>query len=191
MLVRKLRLYRIKAKMSLASCDSKIGINHNRMYKLETCISNFKHEEAEYLADFFKTSVDEITKLIDMDVVIKVGNRFGYVINRENISKEETEKHLSKIKNTNRKQRQFKLKKGIEKIREANKVTNSFKCFNQACLLNKNCMCDNPVVVRGNAPCYGRNKIQDKPKKQNLQNTKICFMADTVLKQEKRKHYEI
>ena len=191
MLVRKLRLYRMKARMSLASCDNKLGINHNRMFKLETCILNFKPGEAEYLANFFKTSIDEITKLIDMDVVSKVTNKFGFVINRENISEEETEMYLRNLKtDNNQRQRQFRLKR-IEKFREANKITESFECLNQACLLNKNCMCNNPVVIRGSAPCYGRNKVQDKPKKQNFIDTKSCFMADAVSKEEKEKHYAL
>lgn len=170
MLVRKLRLYRMKAKMSLSSCDNKLGINHNRMFKLETCVLNFKPGEAEYLADFFKTTSDEITKLIDMDVVSKVTNKFGFVINREDISKEETEIYLANSKkNSSISQRQFKLKR-IEKVRESNKVTKSFKCLNQTCLLNKKCMCDNPVVIRGDAPCYGRNRVQDKPKSNVLRH---------------------
>lgn len=193
MIVRKLRLYRMKAKMSLAACDIKLGINHNRMFKLETCVLNLKPGEAEYLADFFKTTVDEITKLIDMDVVSKVTNKFGFVINREDISKEETEMYLANLKkNSSISQRQFKLKR-IEKVRESNKVTKSFKFLNQTCLLNKKCTCDNPVVIRGDAPCYGRNRVQDKPKKQGFDYslTGNCFMTDTVSKEERKRHYAL
>ena len=193
MIVRKLRLYRMNAKMSLVACDNKLGINHNRMFELETCVLKFKPEETEYLADFFNTTVDEITKLIDMDVVSKGRNKFGYVINRENISEEETEQYLSKLKDINkRKQKQFKLKRA-ERVREANKVTNSFKCLNQTCLLNKNCTCDNPVVIRGDAPCYGRNEVKDKPKRQGFDYwlTKNCFMTDIVSKEERRKYHAL
>ena len=192
----------MNAKMSLVACDDKLGINHNRMFELETCVLKFKPEEVEYLADFFNTTADEITKLIDMDVVSKGRNKFGYVINRESISEEETEQYLSKLKDVNkRKQKQFKLKR-VEKVREANKVTNSFKCLNQACRLNsswtngfngKKCMCDNPVVIRGDAPCYGRNRVQDKPKKQGFDYslTGNCFMTDTVSKEERKRHYAL
>ena len=200
MIVRKLRFYRMNAKMSLAACENKLGISRNRMFKLETCVLNFKPEETEYLADFFKTTVDEITKLIDMDVVRKAKNKFGFVINREDISKEETEMYLANLKkNSSISQRQFKLKR-IEKVREANKLTKSFKCLNQACRLNstwtkgcngQKCMCDNPVVIRGDAPCYGRNRVQDKPKNQNFINTNVCFMTDTVSKEERKRHYAL
>ena len=49
------------------------------------------------------------------------------------------------------------------------------------------CMCDNPVVVRGDAPCYGRDKVQSKPKRQGFDyhTTKNCFMKDKVLKENK------
>ena len=43
------------------------------------------------------------------------------------------------------------------------KETKTFECQNQACLLNKNCKCNNDVVIQGKAPCYGRNEV--KPKK--------------------------
>ncbi|MDS0525483.1 hypothetical protein NNC19_07315 [Clostridium sp. SHJSY1] len=38
------------------------------------------------------------------------------------------------------------------------------KCLNENCKLNKNKECDNPVVLSGQAPCYGKNKVQKKEK---------------------------
>ena len=51
----------------------------------------------------------------------------------------------------------------------------SFECLNQACLLNKNCMCDNPVVIRGDAPCYGRDKVKSKNANTSVENPYALF----------------
>ena len=189
MLVRKLRLYRMKAGMTLKSCSKELVISYSRMVSLENCFLKIRTDESKYLAKFFNTTPEEICKIIDMDIVSKSINKFRYVVNREDVPQEEIDELFKKVKDTySKNQREFKLRRA-EKFRNANKVTNSFKCLNQACLLNKNCMCDNPVVVRGDAPCYGRNKVQSKPKRQGFDyhNTKNCFMKDKVLKEERRK----
>ena len=38
------------------------------------------------------------------------------------------------------------------------------KCLNENCPLNKNKKCDNPVVLEGRAPCYGKVRTQKKEK---------------------------
>ena len=193
MLVRKLRLYRMKAGMTLKSCSKELVISYSRMVSLENCFLKIRTDESKYLAKFFNTTPEEICKIIDMDIVSKSINKFRYVVNREDVPQEEIDELFKKVKDTySKNQREFKLRRA-EKVRESNKVTNSFKCLNQACLLNKNCMCDNPVVVRGDAPCYGRDKVQSKPKRQGFDyyNTKNCFMKDKVLKEERKKHYSL
>ena len=193
MLVRKLRLYRMKAGMTLKSCSKELVISYSRMVSLENCFLKIRTDESKYLAKFFNTTPEEICKIIDMDIVSKSINKFRYVVNREDVPQEEIDELFKKVKDTySKNQREFKLRR-VENVRKANKVTNSFKCLNQACLLNKNCMCDNPVVVRGDAPCYGRDKVQSKPKRQGFDyyNTKNCFMKDKVLKEERKKHYAL
>ena len=193
MLVRKLRLYRMKAGMTLKSCSKELVISYSRMVSLENCFLKIRTDESKYLAKFFNTTPEEICKIIDMDIVSKSINKFRYVVNREDVPKEEIDELFKKVKDTySKNQREFKLRRA-EKFRKTNKVTNSFKCLNQACLLNKNCMCDNPVVVRGDAPCYGRNKVQSKPKRQGFDyyTTKNCFMKDKVLKEERKKYYAL
>ena len=193
MLVRKLRLYRMKAGMTLKSCSKELVISYSRMVSLENCFLKIRADESKYLAKFFNTTPEEICKIIDMDIVSKSINKFRYVVNREDVPQEEIDELFKKVKDTySKNQREFKLRRA-EKFRNANKVTNSFKCLNQACLLNKNCMCDNPVVVRGDAPCYGKDKVQSKPKRQGFDyhNTKNCFMKDKVLKEERKKHYAL
>ena len=189
MLVRKLRLYRMKAGMTLKSCSKELVISYSRLVSLENCFLKIRTDESKYLAKFFNTTPEEICKIIDMDIVSKSINKFRYVVNREDVPQEEIDELFKKVKDTySKNQREFKLRRA-EKFRNANKVTNSFKCLNQACLLNKNCMCDNPVVVRGDAPCYGRDKVQSKPKRQGFDyhTTKNLFMSDIVSKEERRK----
>lgn len=53
-------------------------------------------------------------------------------------------------------------------------VVKTFKCLNENCLLNKNKNCDNPIVLSGKAPCFGKNKVQAK-EKILYGNTKILF----------------
>ena len=193
MLVRKLRLYRMKAGMTLKSCSKELVISYSRLVSLENCFLRIRTDESKYLAKFFNTTPEEICKIIDMDIVSKSINKFRYVVNREDVPQEEIDELFKKVKDTySKNQREFKLRRA-EKFRKTNKVTNSFKCLNQACLLNKNCMCDNPVVVRGDAPCYGRDKVQSKPKRQGFDyyTTKNCFMKDKVLKEERKKHYAL
>ena len=193
MLVRKLRLYRMKAGMTLKSCSKELVISYSRMVSLENCFLRIRTDESKYLAKFFNTTPEEICKIIDMDIVSKSINKFRYVVNREDVPQEEIDELFKKVKDTySKNQREFKLRRA-EKFRKTNKVTNSFKCLNQACLLNKNCMCDNPVVVRGDAPCYGRDKVQSKPKRQGFDyhTTKNCFMKDKVLKEERKKYYAL
>ena len=60
----------------------------------------------------------------------------------------------------------------------------SFECKNQACLLNsswtngcngKSCMCDNPIVVGGIAPCFGKDKVQSKNANTSVENPYSLF----------------
>ena len=202
MLVRKLRLYRMKAGMTLKSCSKELVISYSRMVSLENCFLRIRTDESKYLAKFFNTTPEEICKIIDMDIVSKSINKFRYVVNREDVPQEEIDELFKKVKDTySKNQREFKLRRA-EKFRNANKLTKSFKCLNQACRLNSSwtngfngqkCMCDNPVVVRGDAPCYGKDKVQSKPKRQGFDyyNTKNCFMKDKVLKEERKKHYAL
>ena len=40
-------------------------------------------------------------------------------------------------------------------------------CFNQACLLNKNCFCQSPIVVNQIAGCKGQHDVKDTPEDKN------------------------
>jgi hypothetical protein len=48
------------------------------------------------------------------------------------------------------------------------------KCLNQRCLLNKNKKCDNDIVLKNIAPCFGKDRVQAKTKKRDT-NVNILF----------------
>lgn len=48
-------------------------------------------------------------------------------------------------------------------------------CLNEVCPLNKNKECVNDVVLSGRAPCFGKDKVQQKYKI-NYQSTKALFI---------------
>jgi hypothetical protein len=58
------------------------------------------------------------------------------------------------------------------------KKTKTFECQNQACLLNKKCKCNNDVVIKGKAPCFGKDKIQPKRKEYNPKSTRVLFLKE-------------
>lgn len=179
----------MKSGKSLKSLSKELVVSYCRLFNIETCVSKIRPSEAKYLSEFFNTTPEEISKIIDLNIVGKSISESRCVINREDVPQDEIDQFYKKMRSDNCKRvKQFKIRR-VEKVRNANKVTNSFKCLNQACLLNKNCMCDNPVVVRGDAPCYGRDKVQGKPKRNGFDYhaTKNCFMADMVSKEERRK----
>lgn len=60
-----------------------------------------------------------------------------------------------------------------EKIKE--EKPKPFKCLNQACLFNKGCMCTDCIVIKGKAPCFGKDKIKDKPIQVDLKSTHLLF----------------
>ena len=198
MLVRKLRYYRMEAGKSLKILSKELVVSYCRLFNIETCVSKIRPSEAKCLAEFFGTTPEEISKIIDLDIVGKSISESRCVINREDVPQEEIDQFFKKMRSDNCKRvKQFKIRR-VEKVREANKLTKSFKCLNQACRLNSSwtngfngqkCMCDNPVVVRGDAPCYGRDKVQSKPKRNGFDYhaTKNCFMADKLSKEERRK----
>lgn len=48
------------------------------------------------------------------------------------------------------------------------------KCLNEKCLLNKSQKCDNDIVLKGIAPCFGKDRIQAKME-EKYGSTKILF----------------
>ena len=175
MLVRKLRYYRMKSGKSLKILSKELVVSYYGLFNIETCVSKIRPSEAKYLSEFFNTTPEEISKIIDLDIVGKSISESRCVINREDVPQEEIDQFFKKMRSDNCKRvKQFKIRR-VENIRKANKVTNSFKCLNQACLLNKNCMCDNPVVIRGDAPCYGRDKVKSKNANTSVENPYALF----------------
>ncbi|AIY82162.1 hypothetical protein U728_1115 [Clostridium botulinum 202F] len=49
------------------------------------------------------------------------------------------------------------------------------KCLNQKCPLNKDCKCDNDVVLSGKAPCFGKDKVQEKENRIKMNSTNYLF----------------
>ena len=161
------------------------------------------------IADYFGVSVEEVDGYCEIETHNAKGRGFNYeyTLINNNPSKEEIEKCMNELKKYRReKQKKIRYDKKqkikISKPVHENKVFKHFKCLNQACRLNsswtggcngKSCMCDNPVVVRGDAPCYGRDKVQSKPKREGFDyhNTKNCFMKYTASKEERKKYYAL
>ena len=72
------------------------------------------------------------------------------------VSRKKTYSKKPKVHNNNKK---------IEITLQEGKVK---PCFNQKCLLNKNCFCQSPVVVNELAGCENQHKITEQGDKQSL-----------------------
>lgn len=53
------------------------------------------------------------------------------------------------------------LKVSVDDLIEDEKPTKKLKCLNQVCLLNKDKMCINPMVLTDKAACHGKHRISD------------------------------
>ena len=64
-------------------------------------------------------------------------------------------------------------------------------CRNQACLLNKDGICINDVVLTGRADCAGKYLIKDKPKRPNYKSTTGVVVHSKINYSRKEGKYEI
>lgn len=72
-------------------------------------------------------------------------------------------------------------------IGKGNAKGKSFKCLNEKCPLCKDKMCDNEIVYKEIAPCYGRYKVQSKEiKRAKNFNKEFNIKAVRALKKEKQ-----
>lgn len=201
MIAKRLKVIRMDKKISVRKIAQALNYPYHRIQEYEIREGTLDKEIIQMIADYLNVTYQDIDgyceiefpdgantrnyeyKLIDINPPAEKIEEFRqYVRKKHSENARNCRTTQEKINQTNEK------KKSEFNIKPKGKP---FECLNQACPLNKNCMCDNPVVIRGSAPCYGRNKVQDKPKKQNFIDTKSCFMADAVSKEEKEKHYAL
>ena len=198
MLARKCKVIRMQKGISMEILSKEIGYSRDKIQTYEN-IRTKKTDDSmiQKIADYFNTTVEDIEKVYEVEVSKDTKHSKVEII-RENVAKEEVfgyldykikkQMEMAKVRN-NKKQSYIRTKaariKSSDKYKTSSCNRKPFKCLNQACPLNKNCMCDNPVVIRGDAPCYGKDLVKDKPKKQDMRNTRACFMADKVSKHER------
>ena len=72
-------------------------------------------------------------------------------------------------------------------IGKGNPKGKPFKCLNEKCPLCKDKMCDNEIVYKEIAPCFGRNKVQKKePERKKNYNKEFDIEAVKALSKEKQ-----
>ena len=208
MIIRNLKLMRLKKGLTVKELMRRTGVYDTKILHFENLIINsIKPKELKKLTEEFKCSKEDIFKPVKVEKIGTSNRNVMYKVISYDVSDKELKKE---IEGKYKKSLQYKgFGKNIDdktgKINiQINMQTNntSFECQNQACRLNsswtggrngKTCMCDNPVVIRGDAPCYGRDKVQSKPKREGFDyhNTKNCFMKYTASKEERKKYYAL
>ena len=196
MIIRNLKLMRLKKGLTVKELMRKTGVHDTKILHFENLIINsIKPKELKKLTEEFKCSKEDIFKPVKVEKIGTSNRNVMYKVISYDVSEEELKKEIdSKYK----KLLQYRRIGGIsdyeaktsEKSKEENTQINmqtnnaSFECKNQACLLNsswaggcngKSCMCDNPVVIRGDAPCYGRDKVQSKNANTSVENPYALF----------------
>ena len=190
MIIRNLKLMRLKKGLTVKELMRKTGVYDTKILHFENLIINsIKPKELKKLTEEFKCSKEDIFKPVKVEKIGASNRNVEYKVISYDVSEEELKKEIdSKYQKT----LQYK---GFEKnIDDKTKKTNtqinmqtnnaSFECKNQACRLNsswtggcngKTCMCDNPVVIRGDAPCYGRDKVKSKNANTSVENPYSLF----------------
>ena len=181
---------RLKKGLTVKELMGRTGVYDTKILHFENLIINsIKPKELKKLTEEFKCSKEDIFKPVKVEKIGTSNRNVEYKVISYDVSEEELKKEIySKYQ----KSLQYK---GFEKnIDDKTKKTNtqinmqinnaSFECKNQACRLNsswtggcngKNCMCDNPVVIRGDAPCYGRDKVKSKNANTSVENPYSLF----------------
>ena len=181
---------RLKKGLTVKELMRKTGVYDTKILHFENLIINsIKPKELKKLTEEFKCSKEDIFKPVKVEKIGTSNRNVMYKVISYDVSDEELKKEIdSKYQKT----LQYKgFEKNIDDKTEKtntqiNMQTNnaSFECKNQACLLNsswtggcngKSCMCDNPVVIRGDAPCYGRDKVQSKNANTSVENPYSLF----------------
>ena len=190
MIIRNLKLMRLKKGLTVKELMRKTGVYDTKILHFENLIINsIKPKELKKLTEEFKCSKEDIFKPVKVEKIGTSNRNVEYKVISYDVSEEELKKE---IEEKYQKSLQYKgFEKNIDdKTGKTNTQINmktnnaSFECKNQACLLNsswtggcngKSCMCDNPVVIRGDAPCYGRDKVQSKNANTSVENPYSLF----------------
>ena len=187
MIIRNLKLMRLKKGLTVKELMRKTGVYDTKILHFENLIINsIKPKELKKLTEEFKCSKEDIFKPVKVEKIGTSNRNVMYKVISYDVSDEELKKEID---SKYQKLLQYRRIGGIsdyeaktsEKSKEENTQINmqtnnaSFECLNQACLLNKNCMCDNPVVIRGDAPCYGRDKVKNKNANTSVENPYSLF----------------
>ena len=181
---------RLKKGLTVKELMRRTGVYDTKILHFENLIINsIKPKELKKLTEEFKCSKEDIFKPVKVEKIGTSNRNVMYKVISYDVSEEELKKEID---SKYQKSLQYKgFEKNIDdKTGKTNTQINmrtnnaSFECKNQACLLNsswtggcngKTCMCDNPVVVRGDAPCYGRDKVQSKNANTSVENPYTFF----------------
>ena len=187
---------RLKKGLTVKELMRKTGVYDTKILHFENLIINsIKLKELKKLTEEFKCSKEDIFKPVKVEKIGTSNRNVMYKVISYDVSEEELKKEID---SKYQKLLQYRRIGGIsdyeaktsEKSKEENTQINmqtnnaSFECKNQSCLLNsswtggcngKNCMCDNPVVIRGDAPCYGRDKVKSKNANTSVENPYSLF----------------
>ena len=190
MIIRNLKLMRLKKGLTVKELMRKTGVHDTKILHFENLIINsIKPKELKKLTEEFKCSKEDVFKPVKVEKIGTSNRNVMYKVISYDVSEEELKKEIEE------KYKRSLQYKGFEKnIDDKTEKTNtqinmqtnnaSFECKNQACRLNsswtggcngKSCMFDNPVVIRGDAPCYGRDKVQSKNANTSVENPYSLF----------------
>lgn len=177
MIIRNLKLMRLKKGLTVKELMRRTGVYDTKILHFENLIINsIKPKELKMLTKEFGCSKEDIFKPVKVEKIGTSNRYVEYKVISYDVSEDELKKEID---SKYQKSLQYKgFEKNIDyKTEKTNTQINmqtnnaSFECKNQACLLNsswtngcngKSCMCDNPVVIRGDAPCYGKHKVKSK-----------------------------
>ena len=190
MIIRNLKLMRLKKGLTVKELMLKTGVYDTKILHFENLIINsIKPKELKKLTEEFKCSKEDVFKPVKVEKIGTSNRNVEYKVISYDVSEEELKKEIEE-----KYQKSLQYKGFEENIDDKTKKTNtqinmqtnnaSFECKNQACRLNsswtggcngKSCMCDNPVVIRGDAPCYGRDKVKSKNANTSVENPYSLF----------------
>lgn len=190
MIIRNLKLMRLKNGLTVKELMRRTGVYDTKILHFENLIINsIKPKELKKLTEEFKCSKEDIFKPVKVEKIGTSNRYVEYKVISYDVSEDELKKEID---SKYQKSLQYKgFEKNIDyKTEKTNTQINmqtnnaSFECKNQACLLNsswtngcngKSCMCDNPVVIRGDAPCYGKHKVKSKNANTSVENPYALF----------------